>query len=80
MMAIGIFGLFVAAHATGGAPPALYMSETELMSTLKAAAPAASGMTTAPVKNLDHYRINVVQRTKGAGAIAHPGRLPSTCQ
>jgi Mannose-6-phosphate isomerase len=27
----------------------------------------------APVQNTDHYRINVVERTKPQGAIAHPG-------
>jgi len=29
-------------------------------------------MHTAPVKLADHYRINIVRRTSGQGAIAHP--------
>ena len=43
------------------------------MSTLKETAKTAPDMHTAPVKNADHYRINVVERTKPQGAIAHPG-------
>jgi mannose-6-phosphate isomerase-like protein (cupin superfamily) len=73
MIAIAILGLVAAAQTPAGAPPALYLSNAELMATLKAAAPAAPEMHTAPVKNADHYRINVVQRTKAQGAIAHPG-------
>ena len=34
---------------------------------LAAAAPAAPDMHSAPVQNTDHYRINVVQRTKPQG-------------
>jgi mannose-6-phosphate isomerase-like protein (cupin superfamily) len=51
---------------------ATYMTDADLMAALKAATAGASGMRTSPVKNDDHYRINVVQRAKGAGAIAHP--------
>jgi mannose-6-phosphate isomerase-like protein (cupin superfamily) len=73
IIAIMIVGLLAAAQTPAGAPPALYLSNAELTTTLKAAAPAAPDMHTAPVKNADHYRINVVQRTKAQGAIAHPG-------
>ena len=72
---IGLLGLLAASQNSGGAAPALYLSNAELMATLKANAPAAPDMHTAPVKNADHYRINVVQRTKAQGAIAHPGFL-----
>ncbi|HJZ70212.1 MAG TPA: hypothetical protein VKE51_00655 [Vicinamibacterales bacterium] len=52
--------------------PATYMTEAELMTTLKEAAKSAPAMHTAPVQNADHYRINVVRRTTPQGAIAHP--------
>jgi mannose-6-phosphate isomerase-like protein (cupin superfamily) len=54
------------------ASPAIYMSEADLMATLKEAAKSAPAMHTAPVTNADHYRINVVRRTTAQGAIAHP--------
>src|SRR4029077_11183498 len=54
------------------AAPATYLSEAELMTTLKEAAKSAPAMHTAPVKNADHYRINIVRRTTPQGAIAHP--------
>ena len=52
--------------------PATYLSEAELMATLKEAAKTAPAMHTAPVKLAEHYRINVVRRTSAPGAIAHP--------
>jgi hypothetical protein len=52
--------------------PATYITDAELMTTLKNAAKSAPAMHTAPVKNADHYRINVVRRTTPQGAIAHP--------
>src|SRR5262249_57985012 len=58
--------------AQAPAAAATYLSESELMATLKEAAKSAPAMHTAPVKNADHYRINVVQRTTAQGAIAHP--------
>jgi mannose-6-phosphate isomerase-like protein (cupin superfamily) len=67
----GVFGGF-RAIAQSAAAPATYMSEAELMTTLKEAAKSAPAMHTAPVKNADRYRINLVQRTTAAGAIAHP--------
>ena len=72
-LVIVLSGLLFAAQAPAPpAAPATYLSEAELTAALKAAAPAAPDMHTAPVKNADHYRINVVQRTKAQGAIAHP--------
>jgi mannose-6-phosphate isomerase-like protein (cupin superfamily) len=58
---------------TGGPAPATYLSDAELMATLKETARTAPDMHTAPVQNTDHYRINVVERAKAQGAIAHPG-------
>jgi mannose-6-phosphate isomerase-like protein (cupin superfamily) len=59
------------------APPAgsagIYKSNAELMAGLKNATAPASGMTTSPVALTDQYRINVVHRAKGAGAVAHAG-------
>ena len=52
--------------------PATYLSEAELMATLGEAAKTAPAMHTAPVRLADHYRINIVRRTTGQGAIAHP--------
>ena len=54
------------------ASPAIYMSDADLMATLEETAKSAPAMHTAPVKNADHYRINVVRRTTAQGAIAHP--------
>ena len=55
---IAILGLVAAAQTPAGAPPALYLSNAELMTALKAAAPAAPDMHTAPVKNagITHQR------------------------
>ena len=70
---IALIGLLSAAQIPTPAPaPVTYLSEVELMATLKQAAKAAPAMHTAPVKLADHYRINIVRRTTGQGAIAHP--------
>lgn len=61
------------AGQTAGPAPTTYLSDAELMATLKETARTAPDMHTAPVQNTDHYRINVVERTKPQGAIAHPG-------
>ena len=53
-------------------PPATYLSEASLMATLKESEKTAPAMHTAPIKIADHYRINIVRRTIGQGAIAHP--------
>jgi mannose-6-phosphate isomerase-like protein (cupin superfamily) len=68
---VALFALMTAAQAPSSTP-ATYLSEAELTSALKTAAQTAPDMHTAPVKNADHYRINVVRRTKAQGAIAHP--------
>jgi mannose-6-phosphate isomerase-like protein (cupin superfamily) len=69
---IALIGLLAAAQAPAPAAPAMYFSEAELMKTLMENAKTAPAMHTAPVKLADHYRINIVRRTSGQGAIAHP--------
>ena len=70
---VALIGLLSAAQVPPPAPaPATYSSEAELMATLTEAAKAAPAMHTAPVKLADHYRIDIVRRTTGQGAIAHP--------
>ena len=70
--AIAILGLLSAAQAPAPVP-STYLSDAQIMATLKETAKTAPDMHTAPVQNTDHYRINVVERTKPQGAIAHPG-------
>lgn len=53
--------------------PGIFKSNAELMAVLQAAAQPPSGMTTSAVALTDQYRINIVRRAKGAGAIAHAG-------
>jgi mannose-6-phosphate isomerase-like protein (cupin superfamily) len=68
---VALVGLLFAVQSPPAAP-ATYLTESELMATLKDAAKTAPAMHTAPVKLADHYRINIVRRTTGQGAIAHP--------
>ena len=53
--------------------PATYQSAEALAAALKSATATAGGMTTAAVSNTDQYRINIVHRTRPAGALAHAG-------
>src|SRR4051812_39398281 len=71
---IALVGLLAAVQTPSPAPaaPATYLSEAELMTTLNENGKTAPAMHTAPVKLADHYRINIVRRTSGQGAIAHP--------
>ena len=64
---------FTAALAAADAPPAAtYKSEAELMAALTAGQ-ATPDMLTSEVQNTDNHRINIVRRTKAAGAAAHQG-------
>ena len=67
-----VLGLLSAAQAPAPGP-STYLSAADVVATLEKTAKTAPDMHTAPVENTDHYRINVVQRTKPQGAIAHPG-------
>lgn len=69
---LALIGVLSIAQAPVPPAPATYLSEAELMATLKEAAKTAPAMHTAPVKLADHYRINIVRRTSAQGAIAHP--------
>ena len=63
----------VSALAAADAPPAAtYKTEAQLFGALIAGA-ATPDMLTAAVSNGDHHRINIVRRTKAAGAVAHGG-------
>ena len=70
----------LARQAPAPAPPApppgspgIFKSAAELAEVLRKAAPNAAGMTLSPVALNDQYRINLVHRSKAAGALAHPG-------
>ena len=61
-----------AAPAAGSA--GTYKTDTDLMTVLKQSIDrVGNAMATSNVANTDQYSINVVHRTNGAGAIAHPG-------
>jgi mannose-6-phosphate isomerase-like protein (cupin superfamily) len=65
------------AQPVSPAPPpgsaGIFKPGTELMAALRGMAEPASGMTASPIALTDQYRINIVRRAKGAGAIAHAG-------
>lgn len=75
--AAGGRGRGAAQEAAPPAPPAgsagTYKSGADLMEILKKNMSPTGEMTTSAVSNTDQYRINVVHRSKPAGAIAHPG-------
>lgn len=59
------------AGATTQAKPATYATEAALKAALKSASGDPHDMQTAGISNTDQYRINMVHRTRPAGAIAH---------
>jgi len=69
---IALLGLVFAAQAPSPAASATYKTEAQLLGALAAGA-ATPDMLTSAVSNDDHHRINIVRRTKAAGAIAHEG-------
>ena len=75
--AIGVARQTPAPPAAPPAPPpgspGTFKSAAELGEVLKKAGPTAAGMTTSAVSNTDQYRINLVHRSKPAGALAHAG-------
>ena len=58
--------------AAADGPPATYKSNAELTGALKAGQ-ATPDMLTSPVSLDDKHRINLIKRTKPAGAVAHDG-------
>jgi len=62
--------LLLTGLARADGPAATYKTGAELTAALNRAAP---DMLTAPVSIDDRHRINLVKRTKAAGAVAHDG-------
>ena len=70
---VTVFGaLLTVGVVAGQAPAATYKAESQLLGALAAGA-ATPDMLTSEVSNGDHHRINIVRRTKAAGAVAHEG-------
>ena len=69
---VALLGLFAAGQTPSPAPSATYKTEAQLLGALAAGA-TTPDMLTSAVANDDHHRINIVRRTKAAGAIEHPG-------
>jgi mannose-6-phosphate isomerase-like protein (cupin superfamily) len=69
LVALGMSALLTAAD---GPSSAIYKTGAELTAALKAG-PATPDMLTSEVANSDRHRINIVRRTKAAGAVAHEG-------
>jgi len=72
MRTVLALSLAAAALAAADSAPVVYKTEAELVRAL-AAGQATPDMLTSAVQNTDRHRINVVRRTKAAGATAHPG-------
>ena len=53
--------------------PGIHKNNEELTAVLIKATQATPAMSSSAVANTDQYRINIVRRGKGAGAIAHAG-------
>ena len=68
---LAVIGLVLVATAAEQ-PPATYKSQAELAAALKAGQ-ATPDMLTSPVSLDDRHRINLIKRTKPAGAVAHEG-------
>ena len=75
VLALGSSGRPRLAHAqsapAAAAGSGTYQTEAALKSALKSASGDPNDMQTAAVSNTDVYRINMVHRTRPAGAIAH---------
>jgi len=71
LAAFGMLALFASADQPQPAA-ATYKSQAELAAALKAGQ-ATPDMLTSPVSLDDRHRINLIKRTKPAGAVAHEG-------
>ena len=69
---LATLALAAAAAAADTPPAAVYKTGAELTAGLKSSA-ANTEMLTSEVQNTDRHRINIVRRTKAAGAVAHDG-------
>jgi len=66
-----VVALGLCAADENSSQPAVYKSAAELMATLAKSSETARDQASSPVSNQDHYRINVVKRTKPGVAMAH---------
>src|SRR5262245_9103918 len=80
ILASGVLALVVAssvrpaAGQAAASAAATYLTSAELTAALAKATATNPDMSSANVKNSNQYRINIVRRGKGAGALAHkPG-------
>src|SRR5262249_43323751 len=69
---LATLGMTAILSAADGPPAAIYKTGAELAAALKAGQ-ATPDMLTSEVNNTDRHRINIVRRTKAAGAVAHDG-------
>jgi mannose-6-phosphate isomerase-like protein (cupin superfamily) len=69
---LAVFGALLISTAAGQPPSATYKSHAELTTAL-AAGQANPDMLTSPVSLDDRHRINLIRRTRPAGAVAHDG-------
>ena len=74
MVVVAASGSSMSGQTRPAAQPATYVTNADLMAALTKATAANPDMSSANIKNSDVYRINIVRRGKGAGAMAHvPG-------
>lgn len=79
-LALGVLVPAMASAQPAAAPPppapgsaGTFKSAQELAEVLRKATAGSGGMTTSAVSNTDQYRVNIVHRSKPAGALAHAG-------
>jgi mannose-6-phosphate isomerase-like protein (cupin superfamily) len=65
---------FAAAPGAADGPAAIYKTQSELVAALTSSA-ANPDMLTSPLSIEGRHRVNIVRRTKGAGAVAHEGAM-----
>jgi mannose-6-phosphate isomerase-like protein (cupin superfamily) len=66
------FGLATMSAQADAPQDATYKTETDVLRAL-VAGPATPDMLTSPISITDRHRINIVRRTRAAGAVAHDG-------
>jgi len=71
-MLLAALGMTAVVTTADGPPAATYKVGSELTAAL-AAGQATPDMLTSPVAISDRHRINLIKRTKAAGAVAHEG-------